>query len=506
MAQVKQEIVQTDSFLSFWANPQEEVRESKSDLRLLKIDKSENENSSSDSEWVSDANEENMRNEKIVSCKEHGNGLTDDSISTVTRNNDVKSKKKTMKQKISRNKKYISSWTEAVENAPLSDTVRSLCKYQCPTCSKVFKNRNSFSAHLRKNKHAELPKKNFNNYLIQIFALKCHICSEKILCDSTVFNWHLRRKHKINSIKKEFGLRNLKKESKKLMLIEELDVLDSDKTREIELALNISNKCTFSCTKCDFVCQRWGFLTRHINTHGHYPLLSPLKHAKKVTSYKCSLCFELVLCDQDLMRNHLFNIHKLTLPAYRARIKLLMPAEEIHLQYLSKIRAIINHIPVIRTNEKKIVFLSEEQTTRDIGNLCFFKCPKCPRNDLHYALVIGHLRKKHNCKTFRKALKNISIEARYHKCHICKKNVLCDKTLINGHVSRNHKINYEEYKINHVLKNGGRALPTLKEFKQNRQVFDSITTGSIQSSNNIDLISPDMISSESEDSDEETRS
>ncbi len=118
--------------------------------------------------------------------------------------------------------------------------------------------------------------------------------------------------------------------------------------------------------------------------------------------------------------------------------------------------------------------------------------------------LAGHSVEKHKVKRFQFKKEYIT-EARYHKCHICSKIVICDNRILKSHI-KNHKIKLSEYNFKFVLKSGNRVFPTYQEFKSNSDVFDSLESVSPQKASQPSdngLITPDMLSSESEDSDEE---
>ncbi len=119
-----------------------------------------------------------------------------------------------------------------------------------------------------------------------------------------------------------------------------------------------------------------------------------------------------------------------------------------------------------------------------------------------YGGLRTHLRNKHQSRNV-KYDKDLVTEARYHKCQICSMLVLCDHTMLRNHVRNAHKTNVPKYFSNHVLKNGGKSIPTYTDFKKDNNVFETFIADEKQSENPLkhDLILPSMLSSESEDSD-----
>ncbi len=66
------------------------------------------------------------------------------------------------------------------------------------------------------------------------------------------------------------------------------------------------------------------------------------------------------------------------------------------------------------------------------------------------------------------------VEARYHKCYICDRVVLCDMFFLRINFRNNHKINLKQYANEYVLKNGSQVIPTLNDFMMNYDVFETM--------------------------------
>ncbi len=186
-----------------------------------------------------------------------------------------------------------------------------------------------------------------------------------------------------------------------------------------------------------------------------------------------------------------------------------LPDKNLQAQYLVELKSSIKHIPAIQSSSKydfKPQEIHLDQTTSDIGYLCFFKCPDCPKADLSYIGLRNHCRKKHGSKTLRRHMNN-AVELRYHRCLICSKHVACDADIIASHLQQAHQLKVNQYAKTYVLKLGFRVYPTFRDYIKDQNVFKTLemdnteTEGSDECDNG--LILPSMISSESEDSDQE---
>ncbi len=146
--------------------------------------------------------------------------------------------------------------------------------------------------------------------------------------------------------------------------------------------------------------------------------------------------------------------------------------------------------------------LPDTQLNKKTGNLSFFQCPICHKTDRSGRVLIQHCQKEHQSKRLSIGMKYV-LRARYHSCHICSMKILCVSKFIERHAVRRHNIRLSEYVTNYIVKSGNRAFPTLLEYKKNNQVFE-LFKDPIKYEGDNGLIQPHMISSESEDSDEET--
>ncbi len=167
----------------------------------------------------------------------------------------------------------------------------------------------------------------------------------------------------------------------------------------------------------------------------------------------------------------------------------------------------IKNIPVVQPKFKCTLeanSLPNDQVTRDVGNLCFFKCLRCQKSNMSFRCLSSHYLNKHK-ENIQYKIQNV-VEARYHKCHVCQKILLCDLEMIRSHVQHRHSLKRHEYFENYVLKKGDRVVHTFKEYLQNDyQILKTLKSCSTSAKNpkslDTGLIMPSDLSSESEHSD-----
>ncbi len=482
MALMKQENCEDsldDAWLSRWSNPENEVKSE--DIKpAMKREVLEQEKS-----------------EESFAIK------TDDKFSERTKKHKNRKKKQAHKQP---------SWVEALKNATLSDSINNLCEYQCPKCNTVFKGRQRFYRHLHKTKHAAVSRGGINNFLLTIVAHQCYICAKRILCDRVTIWSHIQKKHQncslqayCSSMGKTFERLNT---SSTCMLSKfKAEFFKND----CKVTAEIGNKCTFLCVQCKFVCHCLRQIRRHIIEKNHGSLQDLKDYVTNAIFHQCGICNQLVLCDTRILHYHLRTKHHLTMPAYKTQMNYKTKTKhfkylDTQSEYCSELKSVITHIPGFQTAPNLKTYmepntLAENQVTKDTGNLSFFQCPVCHKTDMSLSAFQEHRYKEHPSNKGFNFMK-CALEARYHSCHICSMIILCDNKYITRHLTKRHKIKLSEYVTNYVLKNGNRAFPTFFDYIKNNKVFESFREP-IKHEGDNGLIQPHMISSESEDSDEE---
>ncbi len=220
------------------------------------------------------------------------------------------------KPKWAKTGKNSGKWTEILKHARVSDTVDSLCRYQCPKCEVTYATRGSLCRHFKKTKHVTLSEICVNDYLIKITAYQCQICSQTVLCDKEVIRLHLLHKHSKMSLKEYCEQTNVKCTKKKRICKGHMEEFTALVSNNYDSSDSVGNLCRFSCTKCGFTCNSWPALTKHLTKNKHGPLLSVEKYLTKTTFHTCYICKEVVLCDARLFWLHLSE-HKITLKQYK---------------------------------------------------------------------------------------------------------------------------------------------------------------------------------------------
>ncbi len=264
--EIDQDKIESDSWLSYWTNNQQKVKEEheklyKSDIKKEEEDIGSNESETHFDEKLNDGDKKKKGKGKKLKGQKH---LRLDSDYCSKSNIKKRSKStSTIKQK-----SFISISSDCfkknLENSAVSENVESLCLYQCPICNAVYQECSSLMKHARKSKCSSNSKISIYSCLITTVVHQCGICSQKVLCDRHIIRKHLRS-HKILSLAKYSVMCNFQNKSRNVNTKEEFDQFCLTYSGKIELSTNIGNLCLFSCKKCEFSSQRWGNMAKHLN-------------------------------------------------------------------------------------------------------------------------------------------------------------------------------------------------------------------------------------------------
>ncbi len=499
MAAVKQEremgIDESDMWLKQWVDPGNNKVKNEDNKQELTFIKKESEDFSESSMEVTHGTLDRNDTKGLADTKKKQKRKAGVS-KTATSSDETVDAKKALN--------LSTSWEESLENAPVSECVENRCKYECPKCNLVFGSKLGIQRHFNETRHVQVSYGETKKYIKSIVAHKCLICEKKILCDLKVIKSHLYSKHKIYSMKQ---YRN--KKCKKLPVKMDFKSFIKTLKGKWEISKGVGSYCKFSCHKCIYTCQSWATLRHHLKSKEHGPSLTPFNYITEVVLHNCIICKMSLLCDVRIIITHLKN-HGHSLQSYKSLIKG-SSHENIFLEYQLKLKSEIHDIPIVKPKNKLKLephSISNSETTKHVGNLSWFKCSYCSKTNMSFGSLQKHCYNVHQKGNF-SYKKELVMEARYHQCLICETIILCDRSVIYKHLNYSHKINLEQYNKSYVIKSGGRVFPTFREYLNNWQVFEclelqrkDVTDSKCHKS---DLILPSMISSESEDSDEESK-
>ncbi len=181
-----------------------------------------------------------------------------------------------------------------LKNAEVSKTVGpSLCQFDCLDCHESYSCWKSLVHHIKTEHNKFISQRNYEAYLYRATVHICKICCQKLLCDSSFFNHHFRKRHQmsLSDYKHKYncespGMLSFQKRMTKAKISEN----------------EIGNLCTYICPGCkNLYCSLSNFKTHQKLGSNRCSLRDetlPLQIcAEKVVTHKCKICSKLLLCD-----------------------------------------------------------------------------------------------------------------------------------------------------------------------------------------------------------------
>ncbi len=145
----------------------------------------------------------------------------------------------------------------------------------------------------------------------------------------------------------------------------------------------------------------------------------------KTIYHKCKLCDKVVLCDIIALRDHVRTRHSATIDEYCQKTGCTQAEKK---------------------EKKETYFLKTLKLSESVDNLCIFTCGTCKMLIKNVRdLKIHRYETKHYAKTSAQSLTTLLLKGLAYQCKICSKLMLCDKTVIYRHMSKNHKIEKYEW-------------------------------------------------------------
>ncbi len=222
-------------------------------------------------------------------------------------------------------------------------------------------------------------------------------------------------------IKRKSNKRNIQKTKRNFLRNSSFNKEDAEVSLEAATGL-----CTFKCPQCSLEFGHWKKLGKHMkDKHGIVvSVTDPTRYVLKATVHVCRICLEKVFCDSKLLFYHFKHKHRLKLTQYRQ-------------QYGC----------ATKWQSQQQDILKEAGMSHDtIGNLCTFRCPLCRTIFYNSNAFQGHhIKSKCPFRSEKQSVLFYIEKVVTHKCKICSKILLCDKTFITRHVSRRHKLTIEKY-------------------------------------------------------------
>ena len=368
---------------------------------------------------------------------------------------------------------------------PLENTtfkIANICLFSCSKCGHPFDNLSQLRQHLIK----ACPKgSGGKRVMLEARYHTCCVCSKRIICDRTAIQVHVREhnvkwkaylavateRHRITQTKghqKEFGTWKeellLKKEVPTVEPPLPLKCVDKHYFPGICWTSCIANLCLYRCIRCQFKANKWSTLWTHITSCIGSGKFSPLMMVE-ARYHGCRFCSMVMLCDKKIIKLHYLQTHGMDAGKVDGlgNAGVAVTNEETRLtsskEPLSEASDInkpedkasnqnlkegVRAVPALPLPVNPIGTLPDELTTAKVADLCLFACPRCTYTTAGKKSLYHHVTRVEGLSG--RFSKELLQEARYHKCQLCGKVMLCERNTIFCHISRAHsQVSREKY-------------------------------------------------------------
>ncbi len=337
------------------------------------------------------------------------------------------------------------------------NVIGNLCVYECGECKQIFGSKALFSKHKTEEMHNTqlTPKECLTKKVIH----RCKLCNSSLLCEKAGLSEHFKGIHCISLEEycKKTGC-TVTSDTDKYAAVSKL-ALES-----LEVSHGLEKTCVFACDKCgEKYSPLCDFKKHYIEKHSINIFKSWSYYMVKGFSFKCTICFKLLLCDKYIIQAHMKQRHSVTTTNNKKRAAIFKK----HIEYLNLCDSFIQSTPISNITWHKTLLPMDQvpiqEITPKIGNLCSFTCPECDLTHVspNWQMFVKHCRKVHGFYIrYKPSLLSV---ARCHACLLCPKAVLCDRSFISKHLAT-HNMKLKKYESIYQ-QNGGEILPTFIEWK-----------------------------------------
>ncbi len=315
-----------------------------------------------------------------------------------------------------------------LDSASIShDTSTGLCRFACLNCSSTFKHWFTLQTHEKKVHGKVIYTHDVEAYLYKASVHICLICSKKVLSDALLLKYHFKSVHNIplNKYRQQYNCNSIQN-IQKTQLNKRIE-----KAKQSETV--IGNLCTFKCPGCKRVFNTYSTFTQHISLiASKCPQLQNNIQWQtcllEVVSHKCKICFKHLLCDNNIILDHIKCVHDI----------------KTILQYAKKTGCSITNYRN-RLGGRHVLNSNNAMVSLEIGNYCTFTCHICSYTSGKWLHVRNHLRETNHGTSVSDWHQHIT-KVVLHQCKICKKKVLNECKFVQNHVYKNHQMSISEYK------------------------------------------------------------
>ncbi len=346
----------------------------------------------------------------------------------------------------------------------IQEKAGNFCQFSCSQCGETFTSQLSTRRHKKK-----LGGCTAQSQLTVASAHVCSICSRIVLNDSEHLYRHYTRKHKINLLtymKEHLSqetnpeyhvVQKLKRETPIVPTHLGNYVISPCSVPRDKVTDAKENLCTFRCI-CSFSTSSYNSLLAHSKKCKKLTKRVTLKTAPEFVNearyHCCRVCAKRILCDKGLIHRHVRHSHGVDAEDYaqlageRGRHRAMEKETKIKEETIQFID-LLKKVPKVAPHKTHKIFnykLPKSLTTEVVENLCKYKCREesCSFSASSWNTMARHMQRKHRLPSFTYHPLSL-VEARYHKCRLCSKDILCDKAIIGKHSYASHQMSLEQY-------------------------------------------------------------
>ncbi len=283
--------------------------------------------------------------------------------------------------------------------------MKNLCEFTCDKCPFATKKWLALSTHQKHQHKTVLQCK--EKYVASARYHACNICSKRFLCDTRFITQHALHTHGMTKPEYE-------------TFSAEVGPVFSQYQKDGRTFA----KCKLCSTNIFFENR---FATIHHIHRKHEDIA--LKYSKKfrTTKSKAEACVPSMLPHTESLLNNR------SIKVITSTLKIKLEAE--------RLKELRSQVPIVSSPPSgfcsmPIDKVPKSHTTDIIDNLCIFGCTRCDYKVDRWLAMSEHLKR---CVKDVKFKTDYLIEARYHRCLICSKPMLCDKNIIRLHASGHSK-------------------------------------------------------------------
>ncbi len=243
--------------------------------------------------------------------------------------------------------------------------------------------------------------------------------------------------------------------------------------KDAPVSNKLGNKCIFRCSSCETEWKTATAFKRHTKIKANAcssktPRQHLSKYVTKKIAFVCIICKDRLLCDINVVYQHMMATHGLNCSEYRGLLNGRSVKGFKHERHKRTTHP--RGLGVRELND----FLKDGPFSQELKNECVFQCPNCKDKFGSWESILRHHTKRYaNCKGIQgyKNIQELTVKRVTHACKICGSYLLCDRSKIAVHLSNRHKIllkDYNEFAANNSQQTFTDVLKLLKDKEDNK--------------------------------------